>query len=137
AGNHESPIQARTGFGQRRRLGIEIDVIGDEQVEMAVAVVIEKSAAGVPALRPGGCSSSYASFGSHIGERAISVVAVQRAVAPVGNEQVVDSIVVVVAHTDTLTPTCPHQPRASDDVGDMPVPVDLLPPVGWRGALGL
>ena len=38
--------------GTRRRLGIEVDVVGDEQIEMAVPVVVEKRAAGVPALQP-------------------------------------------------------------------------------------
>jgi hypothetical protein len=36
-----------------RSLRIEVDVIGDEQIEQSVAIVIEAGAAGVPALETG------------------------------------------------------------------------------------
>ena len=45
-------IQARAGFRQRRGLRVEVDVVGDEEVELAVLVVIDKRAAGIPAPQP-------------------------------------------------------------------------------------
>ena len=36
-------IQARAGFGQRRGFRIEIDVVGDEQVQVAVLIVIDET----------------------------------------------------------------------------------------------
>ena len=55
-------VQAGARFGQRRRLRIEIDVIGDEQVEVAVAVVVDKGAAGVPPLQARQCALSTPAF---------------------------------------------------------------------------
>ena len=51
AGHHQSLVQAVAGFRQRRGLGVEVDVVGDEQVEVAVAIVVDKRAAGVPAVQ--------------------------------------------------------------------------------------
>ena len=42
-------VRAACGFGQWRCLDVEVDVVGDEEVEVAVAVVVEEGAAGVPA----------------------------------------------------------------------------------------
>ena len=49
AGNHHAFVEARAGFGHRRGRQIEIDVVGDEQIEVAVAIVIDEGASGVPA----------------------------------------------------------------------------------------
>ena len=39
-------------LGHGRGLRVEVDVVGDEQIEMAVAVVVDERAAGVPAIQP-------------------------------------------------------------------------------------
>ena len=49
AGDEHTLVETGAGFGERRGLGVEVDVIGDEEIEMAVAVVVDKGAAGVPA----------------------------------------------------------------------------------------
>ena len=49
AGDQQALVGAGAGFGRRGGLQIEIDIVGDEEIEMAVAIVIHKSAAGVPA----------------------------------------------------------------------------------------
>ena len=54
AGDQDSLVSAGAILGQGRGLQIEVDVVGDEEIEMAVAVVVDEGAAGVPAnLRPG------------------------------------------------------------------------------------
>ena len=52
AGNQDDLVEAGAGFRQRRGLGIEVDVVGDEQVEVAVLVVVDESAAGIPSVLP-------------------------------------------------------------------------------------
>ena len=44
-------VAAQAGLRRRRRRQIEIDVVGDEEIEPAVAVVVEERAAGAPARR--------------------------------------------------------------------------------------
>ena len=93
------PAQARV----RRRRGreVEIDVVGDKQVQPAVAVDVEKGAAGAPSL-PG---RRQAARRRHLDERAAPGV-VEQAVAPVvGHEQIVVAVVVVVADAGALTPS--------------------------------
>ena len=42
AGDDQAFIETGPAFGQRRGLGIEVDVVGDVQIEVAVAVVIDE-----------------------------------------------------------------------------------------------
>ncbi len=71
---------------------------------MAVFVVIEKSAAGVPALQASGGARGDAGFFSDIGERAVAVVAIERAIAPISDEKIDVAVVVVVARANALGP---------------------------------
>ena len=48
AGDLDAFVGATGGLGERRGLDVEVDVVGDEQIEMAVAVVVQKCATGVP-----------------------------------------------------------------------------------------
>ena len=48
AGDLDAFVGAAGGLGERGRLDVEVDVVGDEEVEVAVAVVVEEGAAGVP-----------------------------------------------------------------------------------------
>ena len=82
---------------------IEVDVVGDEQVEVAVAIVIDKSAAGVPASFRAGLNQSRL-FG-YIGERAVAVIAIERVLAVVSDEEIVVAVVVVIADAAGLAPT--------------------------------
>src|SRR5258707_1035621 len=49
AGDGKSLVAAQPRRWQRRLREIEIDVVGDEEIQPAIAVVIEKRAAGAPA----------------------------------------------------------------------------------------
>ena len=86
--------------GPRRRRRIEIHIVGDEQIEMAVAVVIQKAAARAPA-RSG---SSDSGLFRDVGKRAVTVVVIEHVPAPVGDEQIVEAVVVVIADTTSLAP---------------------------------
>ena len=77
--------------GRLRR--IEVHVAGDEQIQVPVTVVVEEAAARAPdARRPGD-----ARFLGHVRERAVAVVAVEDVPSPVGDEEIVEAVVVEVA----------------------------------------
>ena len=79
---------------------IEVDIVGDKQVEQAVAVVVEKGAAGAEAV----AWLEQAGLRGDIGEGAVAVVAVEAVLAVVGDEEVFEAIVVVVADADADGP---------------------------------
>ena len=93
ASNHHALVEARARIRHGSGRQIHVDVVGDEEIEAAVAIVVHKCAAGIPALSVAG----DACFLADIGERAVSVVVVEDVLAEVGDEQVVPTVVVVVA----------------------------------------
>src|SRR5256885_12438191 len=93
---------------------MEVDVIADEKIEMAIAVVVEKSAAGAPAdfvvVKTG--------FFRDVGERAVAVVAEENVVAPESAEQIVPAVVVVVADADAGLPAGATDAGFFGDIGE-------------------
>jgi hypothetical protein len=87
AGHHHAFVQARAGFRNGSGGQVHIDVVGDEKIELAVAIVIDECTAGIPALTVGG----NAGFGGDIGERAVAIVVVEDVFAEVSNEEIVRS----------------------------------------------
>ena len=81
--------------------GIEGHVVGDEQIEVAVAIVIEEAAARAPAVLDAG----HARLLGDVRECAVAVVAVEHVSPEVGDEEIVEPIVVVVADATRLTPS--------------------------------
>src|ERR1043165_678588 len=88
---------------------------------MSVAIVIEKSAACAPVdlfvINTG--------FAGHIREGAIAVVVEQKVVSPKAAEQVVPTVIVVVADADAGLPASAGQTRCFRDIGKCAVPVVL------------
>src|SRR5207248_5692453 len=82
------------GFGRRRQ--IEINIISDDQVQLAIAVVIQEGAAGAPvfAVASDACRFAY------VCEGAVAVVVIQAILAVVGDEQVVEAVIIVIARAD-------------------------------------
>ncbi len=78
---------------------------------MAVAIVIEKGTTGIPTFQPAGCASCYSGFCGDICKCTVSVIAVERAVAPVSDEQILKSVVVVIARANALSPSGTRQTR--------------------------
>ena len=65
-----------------------------------------------------------------IGERAVAIVAIQNVLAPVGDEQIVESVVVVVANSDARRPAGAEQAGLLRHVGERAVAVVLVQAVG-------
>src|SRR5207253_2397613 len=105
---------------RHRRSGqIHIDVVSDEKIKSSVAVVVDESAACVPA-RP---FASHARFLADIGEGSIAIIVVKNVLAVVSDEEVVPAIVVIVADANPLSPTRVRDPSLRSDVGETAVTI--------------
>src|ERR1039457_4697948 len=93
---HTGRPGARRGSGRE----IEINIIGDDQIEFAVAVVIHEGATRAPSAPLAG----NARFLADVGKRTIPVVVIEHVLSVVADEQVVMAVVVVVADTRRLSP---------------------------------
>src|SRR5438034_10454586 len=100
AGDHYAFIKTRSRLRNWSRSQIKIDVVGDEQIEFAVAIVVDKRAASVPTL----AVPAHAGFVGHIGERAIAVIVVKHVLAKIGDEEIFEAVVVVVTNANALSP---------------------------------
>src|SRR5438132_8065291 len=91
---------ASGSFSRRGGIGeIEINVIGDHQVEETVAVIIHESAPSAPSFARTCHSRLLCDFGKYS-----RLVMVQTIFAEVGDIQIFPAIVVVIADTSTLSP---------------------------------
>src|ERR1700733_354108 len=85
ARHQDALVHTRAGFRERRGLRIEIDVVGYEQIQVAVLVVVDEGTAGVPApLAVARIRRNAGLFGG-VGEGSVAIVVPQGAIAPVGD----------------------------------------------------
>jgi hypothetical protein len=77
AGDKESFIETGARFRHRGGFGIEIDVIGHEQVEQAVAIIIEEGAIRAPAMLSVAGIGGDSGLRGHVGRRSVTVVVPQ------------------------------------------------------------
>src|SRR5690349_13446821 len=101
---------------------------------MAVLVVIHEAASVVPTRTR--TVLSEARLLRHVGEGAISVVVIKSVLTPVGDEEVVPAVVVVVSDAHSLTPTSARQPRLRGHVGECPVAIVMIQMAGRRFVVG-
>jgi hypothetical protein len=93
---------------------VEVHIVGDGEVEFAVAIVINEGTAGAPLFS---CSGDAGLLG-HLFEGAIALV-VEEAVFAVGSDvDVVEPVVVVVPDACTLAPACRDEPCLGSDIGE-------------------
>ena len=92
---------AETRIRRRRRAQIEIDVVGDEKIQEAIAIVVEKRAAGAPARA---ILLQSRGVGHLIEPLAVAIVK-QPVLTEVRDRQIVMSVVVVVARARALAPS--------------------------------
>ncbi len=88
-------------FARGRHLGeIEIQVVRNEQIQVAIAIVIDPCAAG----RIAASIVKQARLFRYVGEGSVSIVAEEDVLPPTGNKKIVESIVVVIAHGHAARP---------------------------------
>ena len=100
ARDHHTLIKTRPRFRHRRSRQVESDVVGDEEIEFAVAIVVDE---GTPCT-PARALARNACLLAHIGERAVTVVVIHHILAKVGDEQIIPTIVVIISNTHALSP---------------------------------
>src|SRR5216684_8249348 len=100
---------------------------------MSVAVVVEECTSGAPTAGRIG----HARRTGHIRERSVTVVAVEDVLAPVGDEQIVEAVIVIVAHTYAASPTRLQQACPLGHIREAAVPVVFEESIaGARGSVG-
>src|SRR6202008_1928611 len=101
---------------------IEIDVGGDEKVQLSVAVVVDKSAAGAP----GFAGAGDAGFFADVGKGSVSVVVIEDVFSVVGDVEVFEAGVVVNADANALAPAGVAEAGFLGDVGEGAVVVVVI-----------
>ncbi len=108
---------------------VDFEIVGDEEVEQSVAVVIHEGASAAEA----GPGMKQTCFLSHVGEGAIAVVAIEAILAVVGEEEILEAVVVVVSDANALRPSDVDQAGLDGDVSERAVAVVLVEAVGGVG----
>src|SRR5271157_1045947 len=117
--DHRALVQAWARFRHGSRCQIEVNIVGDEKIQAAVAVIVNKGAAGVPSR----ALARHAGLFADVGERAVAVVVIEDVLAEVGNEQVIPAVVVVVADANALPPAGVAQASFRRHVGECAVTI--------------
>ena len=107
-------------------LVVELDRVGDVEIQPAVGVVVAKGCAHRPA------AVSHPGRGGHVLEGTVPVVAVEGVGAVVAHEQVHPAVVVVVAGGHSHTPAAIPDSCLVGHVGKSPVAVVAVEGVGNR-----
>src|SRR5216683_2966269 len=124
---HAFPHAGGPLAGSGRGGQIEIDVVGDEQIELAVAVVVNKGAAGAPGFSVAG----NLGFLADVGEGAVAVVVVEDVFAVVRDVEIFPAVVVVVADAYALARPGVSQAGFCGDVGESAVMVVAIEVARW------
>ena len=90
------------GIGQ-----VEVDVVGGKQIEPAVAIEIQEGAPGAPSRS----RADEARRARDLVEGPVAAIAIEPVLTPVRHEEVVVSVVVVVAGAGPLSPSRVHEAR--------------------------
>ena len=110
---HALPHAAGSLAGLGHVLDVEVDVVGDGDVELAVAIVVDEGAAGAPLLAGAGDAGLFGDFA----ESAVALVVVEAVLAVAGYVEVGQAVVVVVADAGALAPAGVGEPGFRGHVG--------------------
>ena len=116
AGNRNTLVSAKPRLRHGRRLQIEVDVVGSEQIEQAVAVGVEECAAGAPA-----CFRDQPGTVGDVLECPVAAIAEQAVLAPERDVEIVEAVIVVVAGARALPPPGNRQAGARRHIFECPV----------------
>ena len=116
------PLAERHAIERWRFVWIKFDEVADEQIEMTVAVVVEERAARSPAS----FFLVQAGFARGIGECAVSIVMEEDVAPPERAEQVVPSVVVVVAYANAGLPAGAANSGLLSDVSECAVAIVFI-----------
>ena len=101
--------------------GRPLHIVGDHQVEFAVAIVIDPRRAGAELVR-----SPHPCRLRDVRERAVPVVVEEVALAKGGNEHVVKAVIVVITYRHAHSVHRNRQPGFRGHIGEGPVVVVVI-----------
>ena len=104
-GRHPFPNAVACLAGSGRVCQVEVDIVRNHQVQLAIAIIVNKRAAGAPLLSGSGHSGYFREFP----KSSVSLVVVEPILAIAGHIEIVISIIVIVADADALPPCCTQQ----------------------------
>src|SRR6185437_10984496 len=129
---HTLPQAGRPVAGLRRVGQVEIHIVGDHQVELAVSVVIHECAT----RAPGFARAGHAGFFRQFAKGAVIVV-IEAVFAVIGDIQIFPAIIIVIPHAHALPPAgSSSQPRLHRHVGESSVVIVAVKMVGWSFSRG-
>src|SRR5438067_2368471 len=108
-------VEVRTWLWNFRN--IEINVVGDEEIEVAIAVVVQKRAASPPS----GVLVVQSGFFGDVSKGSVAVVPIKFVLTVVGAEQVLKSVIVIVPNAYGGRPSGGRQTGRFCYVGEGPV----------------
>src|SRR4029077_3108907 len=132
---HGDALPAAVGGAARRWYGfeIELEVSSHAQIEQPLAIVIDERAARSPA----DARMEQAGLFGDICKGSVTVVPVQDILAPVGDEQVVEAIIIEIANSDCRGPSRAEQAGLFGHIGKGPVAIVLVHAVRCAGGSAL
>ena len=125
---HREPLPETKGIrpGLERFLHFKMHVVRNENVEQAVAIVVEKRAARVPAVSCSGQTGVRA----YVLKGAVALVAVENIVTVVGQQQIDAAVIVEITRADPLAPASVLQARLLRGVSKRAVPLVAIEAMG-------
>src|SRR5258708_40249132 len=98
---------------------------------MAIAIVIQKCAAGPPAI----FFIVHAGVLGYVGKSAVAVIVKQNVVAPETAEEIVPAVIVVIADAHAGLPAGTRESRFVGDVGEAAIGIISVEMRSWRFSL--
>ena len=112
---------------------IEVDIVGDGEIEFAIAVIVDEGAAGAPFLAGAG----YTGLFGDLFEGAVALIVKEAIFAIARDVEVVEAVVIVVANADALSPAGGDEASLRSYVGEGAIVIVVEEMAGGRFRSGL
>src|SRR5215471_9898824 len=122
ASHHDALVEARSGFRHWSCFQIQINVVGNEQVQMTITIVVHEGASSIPA----GAFPAYTGFIGNVSKSSVAVIVIKSVLAVVGNEKVFVTVIIVVADADSLSPSRSRQTCATSHISKGAISIVLI-----------
>src|SRR3954469_16375687 len=130
---HAFPVAVNVLARYRRVLERKAHVVRHEKIKVSVPVVVEETASGTPT----GLLIQKAGGLGYISKRSIAVVAIEAILPKIGAEDVLKTVVIIVANTDAGGPAHSFQPGLLRHIGKSAVAVVLVKAIGRARRISL
>src|SRR5439155_10890622 len=103
-------------------------------VQVDIPVIIDQTAPGVPS----GTLATLEEAGlfGNFGEGTVCIVVIEDILAPVGDEQILETVVIVISDAHSLAPARAAKARPCRNIRERPVAVVVVEVVSWLAAFG-